>query len=81
MFSTVSGDEMSLCALHSQSGSAVPMTNLSLLASGDKMATCAMDSQLRAVPVTASSLLVVKTAEVLRETETSESDHDHPPLS
>jgi hypothetical protein len=31
MFNTASGDETSLCALHSQSGSAVPVTTSSLL--------------------------------------------------
>jgi hypothetical protein len=71
MFSTVSGDEMSLCALHSQSGSAVPMTTSSLLACGDEMDPCATDSQLRAIPVRTSSLLVGNTARVLNETETS----------
>ena len=72
MFNTASGDEGSLCALHS----AVPVTSLGLLRSGDEISPCVTDSHSRAVPVTTSSLLAEKTARVVDGNETSESRHD-----
>jgi hypothetical protein len=71
MFNTASGEENSICALHSGSGSAVPVTTSSPLESGDEMDPCATNSESRAVPVRTSSLLVGNTARVLNETQTS----------